>query len=143
MSFINSFIYLVKKWKNFINFSVYDKNDHLCAFDTGLIEKNVQLYFSGYIKSIYKEDASPEDGVPAKNLGPINMWHISPFDEKTVHISFITNFCEYILMAPSEEYAPFMDVVEEKICMTKLVIEFLLHEINPSYEDLINKLQVI
>ena len=71
------------------------------------------------------------------------MWHISPFDEKTVHISFITNFCEYILMAPSEEYAPFMDVVEEKICMTKLVIEFLLHEINPSYEDLINKLQVI
>ncbi|XP_033204996.2 DNA methyltransferase 1a isoform X1 [Bombus vancouverensis nearcticus] len=125
-------------------FSVYDKNGHLCAFDTGLIEKNVMLYFSGYIKAIYEEDASPENGVPAKDMGPINEWYVSGFDGgELALIGFNTAFCEYILMDPSEEYAPFMDVVREKIYMSKLIIEFLLDEINPSYEDLLNKLQTI
>lgn len=44
----------------FLPFSVYDKNTHLCAFDTGLIEKNVELYFSGYLKPIYDENPSTE-----------------------------------------------------------------------------------
>ncbi|XP_061936653.1 DNA (cytosine-5)-methyltransferase PliMCI-like isoform X1 [Apis cerana] len=125
-------------------FSVYDKNGHLCAFDTGLIEKNVMLYFSGYIKAIYEEDASPEGGVPTKDMGPINEWYVSGFDGgELALIGFNTAFAEYILMDPSEEYAPFMDIVKEKIYMSKLVIEFLLDEINPSYEDLLNKFQTI
>ena len=37
-------------------YSVYDKNTHLCHFDNGLIEKNVELYFSGYLKPIYDEN---------------------------------------------------------------------------------------
>ncbi|KAG9430318.1 DNA methyltransferase 1a [Apis mellifera carnica] len=125
-------------------FSVYDKNGHLCSFDTGLIEKNVMLYFSGYIKAIYEEDASPEGGVPTKDMGPINEWYVSGFDGgELALIGFNTAFAEYILMDPSEEYAPFMDIVKEKIYMSKLVIEFLLDEINPSYEDLLNKFQTI
>ncbi|XP_076753766.1 DNA methyltransferase 1a isoform X1 [Xylocopa sonorina] len=125
-------------------FSVYDKNGHLCAFDTGLIEKNVKLYFSGYMKAIYEEDVSPEGGVPAKDMGPINEWYVSGFDGgELALIGFNTAFAEYILMDPSEEYAPFMDIVREKIYMSKLVIEFLLDEINPNYEDLLNKLQTI
>ncbi|XP_078046849.1 DNA methyltransferase 1a isoform X2 [Augochlora pura] len=43
----------------------------------------------------------------------------------------------------SEVYAPFIDLVREKIYISKLVIEFLLDELNPSYEDLLNKLQTI
>lgn len=144
---MNNLIYLVKILLinyNFINFSVYDKNGHLCSFDTGLIEKNVMLYFSGYIKAIYEEDASPEGGVPTKDMGPINEWYVSGFDGgELALIGFNTAFAEYILMDPSEEYAPFMDIVKEKIYMSKLVIEFLLDEINPSYEDLLNKFQVI
>lgn len=144
---MNNLIYLVKILLinyNFINFSVYDKNGHLCSFDTGLIEKNVMLYFSGYIKAIYEEDASPESGVPTKDMGPINEWYVSGFDGgELALIGFNTAFAEYILMDPSEEYAPFMDIVKEKIYMSKLVIEFLLDEINPSYEDLLNKFQVI
>uniref|UniRef100_A0A2C9LDR8 RFTS domain-containing protein n=1 Tax=Biomphalaria glabrata TaxID=6526 RepID=A0A2C9LDR8_BIOGL len=42
------------------NFSVYDKNTHLCAFDTGLIERNKYLFFSGVLKPIFEEDSSPE-----------------------------------------------------------------------------------
>ena len=42
------------------NFSVYDKNTHLCAFDTGLIEKNKELFFSGHVKPIYDENSSTE-----------------------------------------------------------------------------------
>ncbi|XP_031847018.1 DNA methyltransferase 1a isoform X2 [Nomia melanderi] len=126
------------------HFSVYDKNGHLCSFDTGLIEKNVMLYFSGYIKAIYEEDASPEGGVPAKDMGPINEWYVSGFDGgELALIGFNTAFAEYILMEPSEVYAPFIDVIKEKIYMSKLVIEFLLDETNPTYEDLLNNLQTI
>lgn len=60
--------------------SVYDKEGHLCPFDGGLIERNVLLYFSGFLKPIYEEDPSVEGGVPAKDLGPINEWWISGFD---------------------------------------------------------------
>ncbi|XP_076670133.1 DNA methyltransferase 1a [Andrena cerasifolii] len=125
-------------------FSVYDKNGHLCPFDAGLIEKNVKLYFSGYMKAIYEEDTSPEGGVPAKDMGPINEWYVSGFDGgELALIGFNTAFAEYVLMEPSKAYAPFMDAVKEKIYMSKLVIEILLDEISPSYEDLLDKLQIV
>lgn len=59
---------------------MYDKQGHLCPFDGGLIERNVLLYFSGYVKPIYEDDPSTEGGVPAKEMGPINEWWISGFD---------------------------------------------------------------
>lgn len=40
--------------------SIYDKNTHLCPFDSGLIEKNIELFFSGYLKPIYDENPSIE-----------------------------------------------------------------------------------
>lgn len=36
--------------------SVYDKRGHLCPFDTGLIERNIELYFSGVVKPIYDDN---------------------------------------------------------------------------------------
>lgn len=36
--------------------SVYDKRGHLCPFDSGLIEKNVELYFSCVVKPIYDDN---------------------------------------------------------------------------------------
>ncbi|XP_011881443.1 PREDICTED: DNA (cytosine-5)-methyltransferase PliMCI-like [Vollenhovia emeryi] len=126
------------------HFSVYDMNGHLCPFDTGLVEKNVLLYFSGYMKAIYEDNSSPEGGIPTKDMGPINEWYVTGFDGgELALVGFSTAFAEYILMEPSESYAPFMDAVKEKIYMSKLVIEFLLDEINPSYEDLLNKLQTV
>ena len=32
---------------------------HLCPFDTNLIERNVELYFSGSVKPIYDENPDP------------------------------------------------------------------------------------
>nr|XP_034189663.1 DNA (cytosine-5)-methyltransferase PliMCI-like [Osmia lignaria] len=126
------------------HFCVYDKNGHLCSFDTGLIEKNVVLYFSGYMKPIYEENPSPEGGMPTKDIGPINEWWVSGFDGgELALIGFNTAFAEYILMEPAEAYAPFMDSVREKIYMSKIVIEFLLDEVNPTYEDLLHRLQTI
>lgn len=40
------------------NFCVYDRNTHICAFDDGLIEKNIEVYFSGVVKPIYEDDPS-------------------------------------------------------------------------------------
>ena len=40
--------------------SVYDKNRHLTAFDTGLLEKNKELYVSGFVKPVYEENPSYE-----------------------------------------------------------------------------------
>ncbi|XP_069697598.1 DNA (cytosine-5)-methyltransferase 1-like isoform X2 [Periplaneta americana] len=123
-------------------FSVYDKEGHLCPFDNGLIERNVLLYFSGYMKAVYEENPDPEGGIPTKDMGPINEWWLSGFDggEKAL-IGFSTAYGEYYLMEPSEHYAPLMENVNEKIFVSKVVIEFLLDDINMSYEDLLNKLQ--
>jgi DNA (cytosine-5)-methyltransferase 1 len=82
-------------------------------------------------------------GIPTKDIGPINEWWVSGFDggEKAL-VGFSTAFGEYYLVEPSESYAPFMETVNEKIFISKIVIEFLLEDINTSYEDLLNKLQV-
>ena len=53
-------LFCMTNWNFFSRFSVYDKNTHLCPFDTGLIEKNIYLYFSGVVKPIYDENSSPE-----------------------------------------------------------------------------------
>ncbi|KAF6093387.1 DNA methyltransferase 1 [Phyllostomus discolor] len=123
-------------------FSVYCKRGHLCPIDTGLIEKNVELFFSGSAKPIYDDDPSLEGGVNGKNLGPINEWWITGFDggEKAL-IGFSTSFAEYILMDPSPEYAPVFSVMQEKIYISKIVVEFLQNNPDSTYEDLINKIE--
>ncbi|XP_014253428.1 DNA (cytosine-5)-methyltransferase 1-like [Cimex lectularius] len=124
------------------HFSIYDKAGHLCPFDNGLVERNVLLYFSGYLKPVYEEDGRIEGGIPTKDLGPINEWWISGFDggEKAL-VGFSTDYGDYFLMEPSPQYAPMMEGVKEKTYLGKIVIEFLLDEENPSFEDLLNKLQ--
>ena len=42
----------------------YDKEGHVVRIDTGLIEKNKEIYFSGYLKHITCEEPSIEGGVP-------------------------------------------------------------------------------
>uniref|UniRef100_A0A8C3AVR0 DNA (cytosine-5)-methyltransferase n=1 Tax=Cyclopterus lumpus TaxID=8103 RepID=A0A8C3AVR0_CYCLU len=124
------------------NFSVYDKRGHLCPFDSGLIEKNVELYFSCVVKPIYDDNPCLDGGVPAKKLGPINAWWITGFDggERAL-IGFTTAFADYILMHSSEEYAPIFAVMQEKIYMSKIVVEFLQKNPDASYEDLLNKIE--
>uniref|UniRef100_S4RAY1 DNA (cytosine-5-)-methyltransferase 1 n=1 Tax=Petromyzon marinus TaxID=7757 RepID=S4RAY1_PETMA len=124
------------------NFSVYDRKLHLCAFDTGLVEKNVELYLSGVVKPIYDENPCNDGGVSAKKLGPINSWWTTGFDggEKAL-VGITTAFADYILMNPSEEYASTFAVMQEKIYMFKIVIEFLQHNRDATYEDLLNKIE--
>ncbi|XP_025835356.1 DNA (cytosine-5)-methyltransferase PliMCI-like, partial [Agrilus planipennis] len=126
------------------HFSVYDKNGHLCPFDSGLIESDVLLYVSGYLKPVYDEDTSPNNGIPTKDMGPINEWWVSGFDggEKAL-VGFSTAYGDYYVQEPSEEYAPFMKTVRQKIGLSKVVIEFLLDECwqQPSYEDLLQRLR--
>uniref|UniRef100_A0A671WZ84 DNA (cytosine-5)-methyltransferase n=1 Tax=Sparus aurata TaxID=8175 RepID=A0A671WZ84_SPAAU len=124
------------------NFSVYDKRGHLCPFDSGLIEKNVELYFSCVVKPIYDDNPCLDGGVPAKKLGPINAWWITGFDggEKAL-IGFTTAFADYILMQSSEEYAPIFALMQEKIYMSKIVVEFLQKNRDATYEDLLNKIE--
>lgn len=124
------------------HFSVYCKRGHLCPIDTGLIEKNVELLFSGTAKAIYEDNPSSEGGVNGKNLGPIDEWWITGFDGgEKVLIGFSTSFAEYILMDPSPEYAPVFSVMQEKIYMSKIVVEFLQNNSDSTYEDLINKIE--
>uniref|UniRef100_A0AAQ4Q520 DNA (cytosine-5)-methyltransferase n=1 Tax=Gasterosteus aculeatus aculeatus TaxID=481459 RepID=A0AAQ4Q520_GASAC len=125
------------------NFSVYDKRGHLCPFDSGLIEKNVELYFSCVVKPIYDDNPCLDGGVPAKKLGPINAWWITGFDggEKAL-IGFTTAFADYILMQSSEEYAPIFAVMQEKIYMSKIVVEFLQKNPDETNCDLFGKTTV-
>nr|XP_042136225.1 DNA (cytosine-5)-methyltransferase 1-like [Peromyscus maniculatus bairdii] len=126
------------------SFSVYCSRGHLCPFDTGLIEKDIKLYFSGCAKAIDDDDPSVEGtrGVNCTNLGPINVWWITGFNEdENAVIGFTTFYSEYILMEPSPDYAPIFAPVLEKVNLSKTVIEFLRHNPHAVYEDLINKIE--
>ena len=100
---------------------VYDKSKHLCPFDSGLVERNVELFFSGTVKPVYDENPDPEDGIPTRELGPVNSWWIAGFDggQKAL-IGFTTAYAEYILMEPSQQYRPIMTSVHEKIYLSKV-----------------------
>ncbi|XP_070183335.1 DNA (cytosine-5)-methyltransferase PliMCI-like [Littorina saxatilis] len=124
------------------HFTVYDKNRHLTGFDGGLLEKNKELFISGFLKPVYEEDPSIEGGIPCKEIGPINEWWTAGFDGgENALIGITTAYADYYLMAPSPAFAPFMDGVKVKCHMSKIVIEFLQNNPDATYEDLLNKLQ--
>ncbi|KAJ8981447.1 hypothetical protein NQ317_000122 [Molorchus minor] len=62
------------------SFTIYDRYNHLCPFDKGLVDQGVNLYFSGYIKPIDNEDPSTNDGVLVSKAGPIREWWVYGFD---------------------------------------------------------------
>ena len=60
---------------NITGFSIFDKNGHMCAIDAGLIENDVRIYMSGYLKSICTDsDEIDEESIPVKDVGPIIEW---------------------------------------------------------------------
>lgn len=79
-------------------------------------------------------------------MGPINHWWIAGFDigEKTI-IGFSSSLGDYYLRKPSDEYQPFMKNVEDKVWVTKIVIEVLQncnHE-EITYGTLLDELEVL
>lgn len=40
--------------------SVYDECGHMCGIDEGLIEKDIYLYFSGYLKPLFEDNPDIE-----------------------------------------------------------------------------------
>lgn len=62
-------------------FSVYDKRGHLCPFDSGLIEKNVELYFSCSVKPIY-DDNPCMDGKICDFFSILLVLHLLPVSFK-------------------------------------------------------------
>ena len=73
--------------------SVYDKSTHLCPFDTGLIEKNKELFISGYVKPIYDENTS-SDGNKEKTILFYN--HFRPF-QITLLLHLVIIICLFLL----------------------------------------------
>lgn len=130
------------------HFTVYDKQGHIVPFDTNLIEKNKEIFFSGYLKHLTCEDPGIEGGVPVFDCGPINAWWNAGFDGGERPLTgFTTSFAEYYIMEPSEMYAPLMKDVHEKTFITKTVIEYLEKSAENNeeieYEDLMNHMSQI
>lgn len=63
------------------------------------------------------------------------------FSGEKALIGFSTAYAEYILMSASDAYSPFLEAVREKIYLSKMVIEFILHDPDAAYEDLLNKME--
>jgi DNA (cytosine-5)-methyltransferase 1 len=123
---------------------VYCKNGHLCAFDSGLLEKDVNIYISGYLKPIYCDNQSITNAVLAKDIGPISKWLITGFDScQEAIIVLFTPLGKYYLMQPSDDYKPFMKLIKEQIFLSKIVIECLLDDPYIEYEELLNKFEVL
>nr|QJS39016.1 DNA methyltransferase 1 [Mythimna separata] len=126
---------------NITSFSIFDEQGHLCPIDGGLVESDVRIYMSGYLKSICSDSAEIDDeSVPVKDVGPIIEWFIHGFDGGDRNcITLSTEFGEYNLLKPSEQYTPLMNNLYEKIWLSKVVVEYLeeYHYLQPSYEDLL------
>ncbi|XP_013164301.1 PREDICTED: DNA (cytosine-5)-methyltransferase 1-like [Papilio xuthus] len=126
---------------NITGFSIFDQHGHLCPIDGGLVESDVRIYMSGYLKSICADSQEiDEDSIPVKDVGPIIEWFIHGFDGGTRNcITLSTEFGEYNLLKPSEAYTPLMDNLYEKIWLSKVVVEYLeeYHYLQPTYEDLV------
>ncbi|KAK6619871.1 hypothetical protein RUM44_006271 [Polyplax serrata] len=134
----------IKPLHKVTHFSVFDGEGHLCPFDTGLIENDELIFFSGYIKPIYDDDPSPSGGVPAQELGPIVEWWISGFDcGNSFLIAFRSPYAEYILMEPSPDYSNFMRMPKQKALLTKIVIEFLSNSSKPTYDELVSRINEV
>ena len=56
-------------------------------------------------------------------------------------LGFGTSYADYYLLASSEIYSPFMAELEEKVYLSKAVIELLAEDDAAQYEDLLPKLQ--
>lgn len=124
-------------------FSIHCRNGHLCSLESGLIEQEVHIYISGFIKPIYSDDPSTENSVPTKDIGPIVEWYTTGFDggnEPIIALS--TALGEYYLMRPSDEYASFMTFVRTRAFIIKIIIEVLRDAPCSEYEDLLNKFEV-
>lgn len=60
---------------NITEYTIYDREGHLCGIDSGLIESDIRLYMSGYLNNICNESTEvKEESVPAKDIGPILEW---------------------------------------------------------------------
>ena len=110
--------------------------------DGGAIEANHFIYASGYVKAIWSDGPDTEGGIATKEIGPINEWFISGFDggEKAM-LCIATSYADYYLMTPTEDYAPLFREMEEKMHLSKTVIELLIEDDTAEYEDLLSQLQ--
>ena len=142
---------------------------HLCALDGGAIEANSLLFAYGYVKPVWSDSPGPEDGIATKEIGPINEWFFSGFDggQKAIVcklillscfylffklifnfyvvylLGFGTSYADYYLLASSDLYSSLMNELEEKVYLSKAIIELLAEDDAAEYEDLLSKLQTI
>ena len=124
------------------NFSVYDRHHHLTRFDTGLIENNKDLFFSGVVKPLHDVSPGVESGVPAKCLGPIFEWWIGGYDDGDEAVmGFSTSFADYYLSLPAPIYASYLNAAREKSHLAKLTVDFLSARPDADYPDLLNQIR--
>lgn len=66
---------------------------YICPFNDCLIECDIELYISGYVKTIYDDIPSREGGIPCKDMGPIDKWWVNT----QVIVILSTEIGDYIL----------------------------------------------
>lgn len=126
---------------NLTEYSIYDKNGHMCSIDSGVMERNIALYLTGFVKPIDDHNPGAEQGIAAKKLGPILEWWLSSYDGGSrVIFGVSTDYADYLLIEPHSSYKKYMTSVTEKIHLSRLVIKSMLHSEydNPTYEDVLN-----
>ncbi|XP_060863643.1 DNA (cytosine-5)-methyltransferase 1-like [Metopolophium dirhodum] len=126
---------------NLTNYSIYDENGHMCSIDSGVMERNITIYMTGYVKPIYDNSPGIEEGIAARELGPILEWWLSSYDGGTqALIGINTEYADYLLIEPHPKYKKYMTSVTEKIHLSREVIKNILSSEydDPTYEDILN-----
>ncbi|XP_052746460.1 DNA (cytosine-5)-methyltransferase 1 isoform X2 [Bicyclus anynana] len=133
-----------KPQTNITGFSIYDEHGHLCPIDAGLVQSDVQILMSGYLKSICSDSSEiDEESLPVKDVGPILQWCIRSFDGNKNCITLSTKSGEFNLIKPSPEYTPLMNNMYERIWLTKVVVDYIQEYfyLYPNYKDLLKILR--
>jgi len=132
------------------SYTVYCDKGHVVRFDNDLIEKGKTLYFSGYLKAIWHTGNPSTDPDIAVPIGQFLLggWWNAGFDGGLPNTGFTGECGDYYLQQPSDIYAPLMRECNEKVFITKQVIEFLEKNyeshltigMGAEYEDLLNSI---
>jgi len=128
------------------NFTFYCSAGHLVEFGNGLLERDAKMFFSGYLKPVFNDSPSPDGGVAVHDAGPITQWWTAGFDYGDRHLIGVSTItADYYLTEPSEDYKPFMEELDRKVFITKLIVEHLMKPRETidglEYEDLLQVLE--
>jgi len=133
------------------NFCFYDEAGHLIEIDSGLVESKAKnVYFDGVVMSVTCDDEDDPllQGVQVERGGPVTSWWTAGFESGHNHALGVstTDNVHYYLKKPALEFKSFLQHLDEKVQLTKVVLDIVDDGVEErgevTYEELLDGLSL-